>query len=422
MRGKSLILAIATMVVVLFPGVVLAQPAADQQASTGIRDRDRVLAGARELQNDLQKANVHLGPFYIFTRLQLSDIGFDQEFFVPTGESDGGLALSVGMPTRMYYVVTKKVVLTGEVIPGYSYFNGDVGSDEQFNYSARGGVQFLFNHLFLDLYALRQDHLRPKIGDINRLATIASDEFGLSGELKYSSRTSTTFSTRFSSPSFPLDRYQPQGLPLFILDRKEHFSRAQFLHKTLPRTSFAIAVEHGDYDFQYATYKSGTRTYVAPGILFDAGRFAMRAEGGPATLKFHDPDEHDFSGILGQVSASLRAGRYAFTAATDRDVDFSIFALNNYFIVTRAAATLEYAATRRLKLRTSTSHERDDYEVPVGGILRQDNVSFTAVGFRYTFRRLNTGLDVGYYQRTSNFEESDEQDGIRFIVHLSFTP
>lgn len=420
MRGKSHFQTVALLFSVFVPTIVLGQ-SAEQQASTGIRDRDRVLAGARDIQNDLQRANFHFGPWYVLSRLQLSDIGFDQEFFVPTGDHGGGLAFSVGMPTRVYYVPTKKIVVSGEFVPGYSYFNGDVGEDQQFNYSARGGVQFLFNHLFLDFYGSRQNQLRPKIGDINRLATLENDEFGVSGELKYSSRTSMTFSTRFASPSFPVDRYQPEGLPLFILDRRERNSRAQFVHKTFPRTSLGFAVEQADYDFEFATYKSGRRTYFAPALFYDAGKFAMRVEGGPAKLDFDDPAEHDFSGFLGHASATMKVRRYSVTGAVERDTDFSILAFNNYYILSRAAATLEYTATRRLKLRASTAAERDEYDVPVTGILRKDDVSFSTVGFRYAVRRIDVGADVGYYKRNSNFE-GDEQDGIRYILHLSFTP
>jgi len=45
-----------------------------------------------------------------------------------------------------------------------------------------------------------------------------------------------------------------------------------------------------------------------------------------------------------------------------------------------------------------------------------------AVGWNYQLRRLRGGFDVGYYDRSSTVPDVDESKGIRFVVHLSFTP
>jgi hypothetical protein len=148
----------------------------------------------------------------------------------------------------------------------------------------------------------------------------------------------------------------------------------------------------------------------------------VKAEAGPGKLDFDDPFQHDFSGILGVLTASYRGARWAVSGGVERDTEFAIFVDNNYFIQDRGAVAVEYAATRRLKLRTATSVERDTYETRVNGILRRDDLRFSTVGFRYGWKRLTTGIDVGYYDRVSNFEEGDVQDGIRYILHLSFTP
>ena len=420
MGVRSIVLAVATVSAIALPAIGQGQET--QQSSTGIRDRDRALAGARAIQNDLQRSNFHSGPWYVLTRLQLSDIGFTDEFFVPTSDHGAGLAFSVGAPTRIYLVPRKKVVLSAEVVPSYSFFRSNrTGTNGQLNYSARGGVAFLFNRLFLDLYASRADQIRPRIGDVNALATVASDEFGMSGELKYSSRTSMTFSTRFSGTEYPQDRYQPDFLPLVVLDRNERSSRAQLIHKTFPRTSLGIAAEQGEFEFDFARYKDGSRTYFAPTLSYDAGRFTMRAEAGPSKIDFADPVQHDFNGVLGLFTTSYRGGRWGISGGVERDTEFAIFVDNNYYIQDRGALAIEYAATRRLKLRTSVSAERDTYETRVNGILRRDDIRFSTVGFRYGWKRLTTGIDVGYYERESNFE-GDAQDGIRYILHLSFTP
>ena len=114
-------------------------------------------------------------------------------------------------------------------------------------------------------------------------------------------------------------------------------------------------------------------------------------------------------------AAVARCGRAA------RDIGFSIFAFNDYFIATTGNAGVDYVATRRLTLRTGIAAERDDYDVAVLGNDRRDTMSFTSVGFTYVIGRFATGLDVGYFERDSTFG-GDEDSGIRFLIHLSFNP
>ncbi|HEX2059835.1 MAG TPA: hypothetical protein VHK90_03765, partial [Thermoanaerobaculia bacterium] len=119
--------------------------AAAAQQPQKLRDRDPDLAASKKLASDLQQANFHAGPFYLMSRLRLSDAGFSGATAVPTGGDGGGLSISVDAPQRLYFVPTKKVILSAEFIPGYTFFrandrdvsrNGDRSG--QFNYLARG--------------------------------------------------------------------------------------------------------------------------------------------------------------------------------------------------------------------------------------------------------------------------------------------
>lgn len=432
MRGASLHGLIAAVAVVLIPMTLPGQstpaPVMPSGAQTPARDRDPVLENAKRINSDLQKANIHAGPLYILSRLRVSDIGYTEQFFVPAGDDGGGLAFAVEAPQTIYFVPSRKVLFNVELTPGFSYFDGNNDIDgveqdrTQFNYSARGGVQFLFNHLFLDLYAARSDALQARVADVNRLATVQNNEIGLGGELKWSSRTRMNFSVRQFEPKFPEDRYQPDAVPLrALLEREERDSRVSVHHRTFPRTSLTAAVEHRDFEFEFATYKNGSRVYAAPGFIWDTGRTTLRAEAGPARVRFDDPGQNEFEGILGSASFGHRYRRLTLFAAAERDVDFTVFANNNYYVLTRGSLGAEYQMTRRFRLRATTSAERDEYDVPVFGNDRTDDIRFSTIGFRYTVRRLEFGVDVGQYDRTSTFG-GDEEDGIRYVLHLSFTP
>lgn len=384
------------------------------------RDRDQALEASRRLATELQKANFHSGPWYLLSQFQLADIGYGETFYVPTGESGGGLSIAVEAPQKLYLIPHKKVALSAQVTPGYAFFTGS-NQKNQFNYSARGDAQFLFNHLYLDLYGTKADALRSRASDINRLLTAKESEVGLNGELKFSSKTSALFETRYADIAFPANRVQPRNVPVNLYEHDAVEERVSFLHKTLPRTSLFVAAEHGDYRFARATYKDSQRTYFAPGFRFRGHFLSLNAEAGPARLEFDDPAQHDYSGVFGQVGATVAGERTTFNFNADRDADFTVFANNNYYIVDRATAAIERAVTRRFSVRAMTTGERDSYDVPVDGHMRRDTIQFHAVGWRYTLRRIRGGFDVGYYQRTSTYG-GDEDDGIRIIVNLSITP
>jgi hypothetical protein len=414
---------IALVAIAIFPLL-----AAGQQ-SQNLRDRDPDLVGAKKIHGDLQQANFHSGPFYLWSRLRLSDAGFTDAGYVPTGDDGGSIAISVEAPQRLFFVPHRKVILTADLIPGYSFFSkGD--SSGQFNYLVRGDTHLLFNHLYVDIYGQRADQLRAHVADINRLATTREDEFGVATEFKYSSRTSALFNLRYRDTAYPTDRFQPKleelpqntnYNPLQLLNRNERNARGSILHKTFPLTSLFVAAEVSNYGFHAATYKDSRRTWYGGGLLYDSGRTQMRVEAGALSLAFGDPAQRDFKGISGSANVARANRRWTYAGGLERDLGFSIFAGNNYYVSDRAHIGAEYAATRRLALRAGVMAERDTYEVDVQGHHRVDDILFPSVGFSYQIRRVSAGVDLGWYDRESTFG-GDTASGIRYVLRLSFVP
>ena len=324
----------------------------------------------------------------------------------------------------------KKVILSGEVNPGYSFFaEGDTTG--QFNYTVRGDAHFLLNHLYLDVYGTRADQIRAHVADINSLATTDELETGVAGELKYSSRTSSLFAVRFRNTEYPQDRYQPYDpavaplpasrLPLEVLDRKERTVRLSLQHKTFPRTSLFVSGEASDYDFPNQRAMKSRRTFLGGGFVIDRGRTQFRLEGGPMKLDFDDPRERDFEGMTANMGWSRSSGRMAYTLSAERDIGFSIFVSNRYFVSTSTSVGVNRTATRRLTVHARVTAARYEYETPVLGQERTDEILFPSVGFTYSLRRLSAGIDVGWYERdTTAF--GDQDSGIRYVLRLSFVP
>src|SRR5437764_8567373 len=175
----------------LIVAMVLCVYAASAFAQNGLRDRERQFSASQEIASDLRKAHFHHGPFYLLSTFQLSDIGYDSSFYVPTADHQSGFRFGVQAPTRLYVVPQKKTVYSIEVRPELSFFTGQ-GKRTVFGYQARADAQYLLNHLYLDFYGQKADQLRADVAEIARLLTEKATVTGVSGELKYSSRTSMT--------------------------------------------------------------------------------------------------------------------------------------------------------------------------------------------------------------------------------------
>jgi hypothetical protein len=389
-------------------------------AQNGLRDRERAFSASAEIAADLRKAHFHHGPFYLLSTFQLSDIGYDSSFYVPTADRQSGFRFGIQAPTRLYIVPSKKTIYSLDVRPELSFFNG-TGKSTVFGYHARADAQYLLNHLYVDLYAENADQLRADVAEIARLLTERATNYGVTGELKYSSRTSMTFNAASLKTSYPLDKIQP-GLPVELLDRTGHNYRIAVNHKTFALTSLFVTGEFSDYAFTNSITKNSSRSFFGAGFVHDSGRTVTRVEAGDGQLTFKEPGQHDFQGALGNISSSKKFGTSTTgTIGASRDLDFSLFTANNYFIADRLNTRVAWDATRRLTLNAQYAIGRDLYDVPVNGLKRRDVFSFPSIGFTYAFIRLLGGLDIGYVNRTSNFHINEDK-GIRVLFRLSFTP
>lgn len=391
----------------------------EAQSTRTLRDRDPDLAGAKHLAAELQKATFHSGPWYLLSQFRIADAGYTETAYLPTAESGGGLSLTIEAPHRLYYVPHKKVVLSAELTPGYNILTQGEETN-QLDYFARGDVHLLLNHLYLDVYTHRADQLRGYI-EVNELARTRETETGVSGEFKYSSRTSAQFAAGYRTEEYPDHEFGEDDTPLALLDRNERNGRVSVIHKTFPLTSLFVSVEASSYAFRNATYKDSKRHWLGTGFLYDSGRSRIRLEAGPARLDFDDPTQLDFSAAVGNLRLTRMNGRWTYAAGVARDLGFAIVLDNNFYLADSVQAGVDYSATRRLSLRAGFVGERHTYEVPIEGRLREDQVSFSSVGFGYTLRKLRFGVDAGWYARESTLG-GDTDAGIRYVLHLSFVP
>lgn len=397
--------------------VLITTTTASAQYSQGLRDRDPDIAEAKGITAEYQQANFHYDWVYLISRFRISDAGYSTTFSLPTAATADQISFGVEAPHRLYLVPRKKTIFSVEVVPSYMFFRDGSG---QFDYTARADAHLIFNHLYLDFYANLKNRIQAHVADFNRLATLAEDEYGVGGEFKYSSRTSAVFAVRHRETAYPEDRFQPNDVILELLERSEDTARVSLHHKTFAVTSTLIAAEVSDYDFDNVAANANRRVYVSGGLIRDAGRTTIRAEGGPLRMEFDDPSREDYSGFGASLDATRTNGRWTYNGKAAKDVGFSVFANNPIYETTTGSVGVNYVATRRLGLRGIVAVERDEYPNPVQGSYRTDDIFYAGTGFTYAVWKLGAGLDVGWFERSTTFG-GDEDSGIRWGLHLSLT-
>src|SRR5881392_3612950 len=101
-----------------------------------LRDRDRTLAASRQIADDLRRARMHYGPFYLLSSIQLADIGYDQDFFVPVANTSSGFRFGLSAPQRLYFSPNRKTFFSVELTPQWSRFGG-LSAHDQTGYKGR---------------------------------------------------------------------------------------------------------------------------------------------------------------------------------------------------------------------------------------------------------------------------------------------
>lgn len=396
-----------------------------------LRDRDREPEGRKALLADLQRARLHYGPFYLVSRLELRNLGFDQEINIPTGDEVEDVTLTVAAPQKLFFVPSKKIILSAQAEPAYVWFN-DREDLRQWNYLYRGDVHLVLNRLYADIFATRSDETVRDLAEIGRLVDRKTRVAGIETEFKFTSKTAVRI--RHTDTGLDYTRGSEADLEGERLERTEALNSLLFEHKTFPRTALSLMLESENFDFDfadnrdgnlYAIYAGAERTGTAARLIGQPIRIQL----GYAQLDYDDPAEKDYRGPVGTATIAFSPHRnLILNAAAERSLQFSIFESNNHYAADRAELVTTYSMGRRFDLFGSLEYGINHYFIPAIDPLdgrsknRADELTLETAGVKYRLPRGGIlGLGVGYYQRDSNFSRFNE-DGIRLFVQLSISP
>ncbi len=426
---RQLLVAITFLVIVISPA-----QAQESEATNSARDRQRKFAGKETVEKDLQRARFRRGSFYLLSELAVDDAGYDADIYSSSPDesgdlqqsASGDLSVTISAPQKLYYVPTKKFAVSAEARPGYIWF-AQQSRDRSFNSRYRGDVHFMFNRLYLNFHGLIADERKRDLSELNFLVNTKNRQFGSDAEMIVTGRTSLRGSVRSYQFDYPAnDRIDDRQIQL--LARNELITSAVVRHKTFPATALELGVERNRFDFDLDTARNGAQESVFVGAIREDGARSLRARLALTQLNYNDVSKEDYTGPTGSLSYRLSPRRKVqVQTEAERRLEFSIFQSNSHFAADRLRVMNDVDVTRKLTLRALGEVGQNGYFVAVNDIRdgrikkRRDQILYGSLGFLYTVRKIRAGFDVGYFDRTSNFERYND-DGIRLILRLSIIP
>ncbi len=201
-----------------------------------------------------------------------------------------------------------------------------------------------------------------------------------------------------------------------------------------PRTSALVELRTGRIDFQFTPDHDSSSSAVLAGVEFDpSGPLRGFLKLGPRHLSPDRSHVAGFSGIVADAALSLRVGgRGAIKTTWLRDIVFSIYGDNLYYLDTSRGLAYEHFLSSRLSLEAGRRYSNLDYPEPIplynqatgtyDPTDRTDDIVYDTVTLRYRVRRgMLVGLTVGRWVRDSSFDTYDTTRNT-ITTLLEYTP
>jgi hypothetical protein len=255
----------------------------------------------------------------------------------------------------------------------------------------------------------------------------------LGGILEVGWRSSVDLSHEFRDWSYTDDDYANADVSIGeILDRRETATRLETRLGVGGRTTVSLEASAFDVRFDQPSLdgdptlsRNADGWRILPGItLGEGGRLTGTVRAGPSRLDYRSDSLLDFSGWTGDADLRYRpAGRFSARLRGFRQVGFSVWDGNNYYLYTEARATATYWIRRWLGLEPEIANG----SLAIPGTGRDDALQEWKLSTRIRLfendlgRRTEYVVRVGRSRRDSNIDIYDRSRAIFNVsVDLGF--
>ena len=382
-----------------------------------------------ELDAAIKRAPWRIGPFHIQPSLVISNAGVDSNIFYSPNDPVRDFTVTAGPAAMIYLPIQRRFVLSFYGSPQYVWYSR-TERERSWNSYFRGAAQLNLRTVFLSLEGVSSDareHWNTEL-DIRPRRT----ELGAGGSALVKLAWKTSFALAYRTAKYDYENIDvDSGFNIRErLNRRESYGTFSIYHQATQLNRFFLDFEYGRYDFEFAAEAAlkNSQSYagyagfeftqigarVRGRIRVGYKRFNLRTtEGGP-----------DFQGLVGDSQLSVRLAKpFAVRGSFVRDVRFSLWYTNAYYLETRPGVGASIYPFRLVRLDYDFSKGRSRYPEPGGGapdVKRIDDfTTHSAAVYVRIGKTTALGFIVSFWERDSNIVTENDKRTF-FGLNLSY--
>ena len=204
-----------------------------------------------------------------------------------------------------------------------------------------------------------------------------------------------------------------------LLDRVEHGNELRLEYRLAGRTRLTLEAAINKITFDDPTAGRDSREKsLLPGVRFgEGGRLSGSMALGVTRIDLRDPQERDFSGLVGEAQLAYRLGRgTTLQLGGKREVDFAVFQQNNFFLDRSASTRVIHFFGRVLGFEVGGRRGKLTFPESGAVVERVDLITEYDLGIRVRLlenalgKRVEYTLKWQHYRRDSNppFDNLDQ--------------
>src|SRR4030042_440866 len=317
----------------------------------------------RDLEWQIKNSGFYLGPFHARTVFMVSNAGFDSNvYYGAVAEPVEDLTFTAGLAFDVYLPLKKKLIFHIYESPQYVYYK-ETDRERTWNNYFRGEAHLVFNRFVVSAGVGRSD--AKERWNTETDIPIFRREDSVQGSLfwQLAKRTSSNFSYRMARYE-----YEESSLEAFMyaekLNREETYFNFTGYREISLRTRLFLDAEYGFFDFENPANQKNSKSYSGYGGLefSPLGKIRGRLKIGYKHFDSVNPQRKDYRGIVGDTSVSARLMEaLAARASYKRDVQFSVWSDNTYFLESHYGAGASLYISKNIRLDYNYYPGTNDY-------------------------------------------------------------
>jgi len=371
-----------------------------------------------ELDRKWHDAAWKFGPFRIQPSLVISNAGVDSNVLYSPTDPIKDFTITAGPAATIYVPIHRKFVLSLYGSPQYVWYS-KTEQERTWNYYLNGAAQLSLKNVFFSLEGIYSDARERWNTEIDIRPRRKEEGYG--GSVLVKAAWKTSFSLGYRTVKYDYESIEDaSGFNVQEkLNRQESYANLSFFYQAATQRRFFLDFEYGLYQFDFATQAAiGDAQSGAAYAGLDFSRLGRRVRGrvriGYKKYDVRAVDGPDYQGVVGDSQLWVRLAKpFVIRGSYVRDVRFSLWYDNPYYVESRPGAGVSLYPLRFLRLDYDYSVGRNRYPVVGGGgpdVKRLDEFTIQSAGIYFRIKKtVALGFIASWWARNSNLNAEDDK-------------